>query len=120
MTTQSETNIEKQLKGLDISPQKYLSEISRKAKLYGISAPRFSLDKTHKLEVIDPSGKIVRFGRVGYGDFLIYSYLEKAGHIQSGYSQMKRQGFHKSHSAIGGKWKSNKYSPNNLALHILW
>lgn len=118
MTT--ETKLEKQLKELEIDPKKYLSEINRKAKLYGVSAPRFSLDKTHKLEVIDPTGKTVRFGRVGYGDFLIYSFLEKSGHIPSGYSQMKRDVFQKSHSAIKGKWRSNKYSPNNLALHLLW
>jgi len=120
MANQSETRFEKQLKGLEIDPHKYLSEITRKANKYGVSAPRFSLDKTHKLEVNDPSGKIVRFGRLGYGDYIIYSHLEKSGHIPSGYSQMKRQVFQKSHSAIGGKWKSNKYSPNNLALHLLW
>jgi hypothetical protein len=118
--SRSALRFQDQLSGYDIDPQRYLAEANRKAKKYNGSSLRFSQDKTHKLELTDPSGKIVRFGRVGYGDFLIYSHLEKLGYFREGYSDMKRHTFQKSHSAIPGEWKTNPYSPNNLALHILW
>ena len=85
-----------------------------------MNPPRFSSDSIHKLEVEDQKGRIVRFGRAGYGDFLIYQFLESQGKEPEGKAEMKRNVFHKSHEAIKGNWKSNPYSPNNLSLKLLW
>jgi hypothetical protein len=119
-TNRSVLRFQDQLAHHGIDPQRYLAEANRKAKKYNVSSLRFSPDKIHKLELTDPSGKIVRFGRAGYGDFLIYSHLESLGYVPEGYSDKKRSTFQKSHSAIKGEWRTNPYSPNNRALHILW
>ena len=50
----------------------------------------------------------VHFGQIGYEDYTKHrdkkrrcNYLQRTTHIK-------------------GNWKHNKYSPNNLAIHILW
>lgn len=60
------------------------------------------------------------FGRIGYGDFLIWSALERRGSVEDGTADKKRERFWKSHSKIKGDWKKDDFSPNNLALRILW
>jgi hypothetical protein len=40
--------------------------------------------------------------------------------MTKGYANKKRNTFQKSHSKIKGDWKKNDYSPNNLALRLLW
>ena len=67
-----------------------------------------------------PDGSVRRFGRVSYGDFIIWSYLESEGIVPKGTARKKRSVFHKSHEAITGDWRNDKYSPNRLALQILW
>jgi hypothetical protein len=119
-SNQKEMRFQDQVSQFGLDPYVYLEEANRKAKKYNGASLRFSQDKVHKLELTDPSGKIVKFGRVGYGDYLIYSHLEKLGYVPEGYSDKKRDTFRKSHSAIKGNWRTNPYSPNNLALHILW
>jgi len=80
----------------------------------------FSDDDIHKLAVSNDRGTLIKFGRVGYGDFIIYSYLEKHGKVPRGTASGKQNVFHKSHSKILGAWRENPFSPNNLALRILW
>jgi hypothetical protein len=46
--------------------------------------------------------------------------LEKKEKAPKGTADKKRATFQKSHSAIKGDWKKNPYSPNNLAIQILW
>jgi len=75
----------------------------------------FATDGKHKF-----SYDGVLFGREGYGDSLSYAKLEKEGKVPKGTTEMKKRVFHQSHEKIKGNWKSNKVSPNNLALHILW
>jgi hypothetical protein len=107
---------------MNFKPSTYLRIVRRKAKAFGYdpSSIRFAQDGIHKIEVETPAGRIVRFGRVGYGDFLIWSFLEKRGAVESGTALNKQRTFHLSHSAIRGNWKSNDFSPNNLALRLLW
>lgn len=87
---------------------------------YDPDAIHLATDGVHKVELTTPTGKNVRFGRVGYGDFILWSHLEREGKVPKGYAVRKRMVFHKSHEAMKGNWKNNPYSPNTLALLLLW
>jgi len=102
--------------------KKYLGLVKKKAKAEGYNPKdiAFSDDDEHKFQIRDPEGRIVRFGRKGYGDFIIWTHLEKAGEATVGTAEMKRDVFWKSHTKIKGDWKKNDYSPNWLSLRILW
>jgi len=107
-----------------LSPSVYLKKAQKKAKDagYGNGAKLlgFATDGVHKLAMPNEDGRLMLFGRVGYGDFLIWSHLEKTGKAPQGTASKKRNVFHKSHSQIRGDWKDDPFSPNNLALKILW
>ncbi|NDD53234.1 hypothetical protein EBZ39_05070 [bacterium] len=111
-----------ELKHYGLSPSAYLQRARTAAKKAGYNPKSltFSDDDDGKLMITDDSGRKVRFGRVGYGDFLLWSAAEKKGKVKSGFAAQKRDTFQKSHSQIKGDWKSDKYSPNSLALAILW
>lgn len=113
---------EDELKEYDMSPKSYLSIIRKKAKEYGYNpkSVSFADDGVHKLEITTPEGKKVKFGRVGYKDFLIYSFLERKKEVTEGTAHKKQDRFLKSHSAIKGDWKNNDYSPNWLSIRLLW
>ena len=66
-------------------------------------------DKPFKLEL---NG--VKFGRVGYSDY-VQNLLNNSPD-----AEQKRKSYLARATAIKGDWKSNKYSPNNLAIKILW
>lgn len=61
-----------------------------------------------KYMVQNPQGQWVHFGQMGYADFTRHK------------DDMRRMAYLKRARAIGGKWKTDKYSPNNLSIHILW
>ena len=118
---------EEHLKEIGFEPSEYL-KIARKAgKKYGYDPKmiNFADNDIHKLQIISPEGKKIRFGRNMYGDFHIWSFLEKHGVVRKGYAQMKRNVFNKSHGKMqelleqrkGGK---QPYSANELSLKILW
>ena len=79
----------------------------------------YAMDDVHKLKYSSPDG-VKYFGRVGYGDFLIYKLLEGLKKVEKGTADKKRNVFHKSHEAITKKNNLGVYSPNELALNILW
>jgi len=112
----------KQLKKAGYEPSAYLEEAKRRAKKnhYPYKLLGFATDGEHKLAIPDAEGRVVAFGRVGYGDHLIYSHLEAAGSVPSGTALKKQSVFQKSHSKIKGDWRQNPFSPNNLAMKILW
>jgi hypothetical protein len=85
-------------------------EASRKTKLYlGPNAQLFfSTRKDKKYMVQTPQGHWVHFGAMGYEDF--------TKHLD----EKRRQDYLKRSTNIKGNWKADKYSPNNLAIHILW
>jgi hypothetical protein len=67
-----------------------------------------STRKNKKFMVHNKVNQFVHFGQMGYEDFTYHqdkirqkNYLTRATHLR-------------------GNWKSNKYSPNNLSIHILW
>ena len=66
-----------------------------------------STRKNKKFMVHNKVNQFVHFGAMGYEDFTYHqdkirqkNYLTRATHLR-------------------GDWKSNKYSPNNLSIHIL-
>ena len=103
-----------QLDLLGMSEVDYLKKAKAKAKKAGYDPKKLSLcsDGVHKL---DYDG--VKFGRVGYGDHIIYSFLEKKGEVERGTASKKRKVFRKSHGAMKD---SGKLSANQLAIHLLW
>jgi hypothetical protein len=113
-----------QLNKAGLSPSVYLKKAQKKAKDagygYGAKLLGFASDGVHKLAMPNEDGKLITFGRVGYGDHLIWSHLESVGKAPQGTASMKQNVFQKSHSKIKGDWQKNPFSPNNLALKILW
>jgi hypothetical protein len=105
-----------------LSREEYLSRARAKAKSegYPYKLLGYADDGKHKLQIPNTDGKIIRFGRKGYGDFIIWSALEASGKVEKGKAENKRKVFHNSHTKIKGDWRSDLFSPNNLALKILW
>lgn len=64
--------------------------------------------KTKKFMVITPDNKAVHFGAMGYEDYTKHK------------SEERRQKYRRRAENIKGNWKQDKYSPNNLAINILW
>ena len=80
-----------------------LKYLGKTAKLY----PSNKKDK--KYAIYDPNNdKWVNFGQLGYEDFTKHKNKER------------RQNYLTRSRNIKGNWKNNKYSPNNLSIHILW
>ena len=112
----------RQLKAEGLTPEKYLEIVRDIANEEGYDgrAIEFSDDPDKKLMIYDDEGKKHYFGAVGYNDYIIWSKKEALGKVKKGYAEMKRRVFNKSHSKMPGDWKGDKYSPNNLAMKILW
>jgi hypothetical protein len=70
-------------------------------------------DDIHKLTYISPEG-VKHFGRRGYGDFLYYK------RFTPNLADFKRRIFRASHEQISKIHHLGKYSPNELAINILW
>lgn len=67
-----------------------------------------SATKTKKFAVVKPDGKIVNFGLKGYDDFTKHQ------------DKTRQKNYLARANAIRGNWKSDKYSPNNLSINVLW
>jgi hypothetical protein len=52
--------------------------------------------------------KWVNFGQIGYEDYTKH------------HDKSRRRNYLERSRRIKGHWKGNKYSPNNLSIHILW
>jgi hypothetical protein len=77
--------------------------LGKTAKLYP------SQKKDKKYRIFDPiHHKWVNFGQLGYEDYTKH------------HDKKRRKNYLTRSRAIKGKWKSNKYSPNNLSIHVLW
>jgi len=78
-------------------------------RLYGPTAILYrSKAKNKKYAIINPSGKIVNFGQIGYEDFLKHKNLDRRNSYLTRTANMK------------GNWKEDGYSANNLSRNILW
>ncbi len=67
-----------------------------------------STRKNKKFMIMNPENKYVHFGDKRYEDFTQHKNKDRT------------QNYLKRSSNIKGNWKNNKYSPNNLSMHILW
>ena len=86
------------------------TEVYRKASKYlGKTAKiRLSTKKEKKYMVVTPDGKVVHFGQMGYEDYTKHK------------NKTRRKNYLNRSRGIKGNWKKNKYSPNNLSIHLLW
>lgn len=64
--------------------------------------------KDKKYAVLSPDNRVVSFGAIDYEDFTKHKDTKR------------RQSYLRRASNISGKWRETKFSPNNLAIHILW
>jgi len=114
--------LQQQISDAGLTAESYLRLARQSAKASGYNPEnlQYSDKPTHKLMIMTDDGKKVHFGRVGYGDFILWKSLERLGKAKKGTALSKRRIFHSSHSKIKGNWRSNHFSPNNLALNILW
>jgi hypothetical protein len=110
-----------QLEKIKYPINKYLNDAKIVAKKEGYDPEKLSFanNNDNKLKYESPEG-IKYFGKSGYGDFLIWKFKEKNNEVRKGYAKMKRNVFRKSHSAITKMYNLNKFSPNELAIKILW
>lgn len=70
---------------------------------------RLSHTKNKKYDVLNPAtGKYVSFGDMRYEDYTKHK------------DPVRRQAYLKRATKIKGKWSFDKYSPNSLAINILW
>ena len=106
----------KQLAKFGISQEAYLDAVRQKAKAHGLAHKHlgFSDDEKHKLQIANADGKIIRFGAVGLGDFVLYSLSHSPTAEKSRKSYLARA------TKIPGDWKKDAYSPNSLAIAVLW
>jgi hypothetical protein len=98
-----------------VVPAKYLKEAKAKAKKAGLDwkSLTWATDGKHKLEIVH-EGRPVRFGASGMGDHIFY---KQAGDPTA---DSHRKAYRARATKIKGNWASNKYSPNSLAIAVLW
>ena len=64
-------------------------------------------DKKYMVQV-PHTHKFVHFGQMGYEDYTKHK------------DKSRRKNYLTRSKSIKGNWKTNKYSPNNLSIHLLW
>jgi len=100
---------------------KYLMTANKKARDAGlIGKVSYADDGVHKLQITAPDGSVRRFGRQGYGDYMIWSQKEADGLVPKGFADNKRRLYRARATKIKGDWSKDPYSPNSLAIAILW
>jgi hypothetical protein len=119
---ETSASLEECLEKWGVDKKKYLQSLRKNARKHGYNPKMIELatDRKHKVQIQTPEGRIVRFGRLGYGDYILWKALEAQGKSPKGFADQKKGVFHASHTKIRGNWKKNDYSPNNLALRLLW
>jgi hypothetical protein len=58
--------------------------------------------------VVSPDDKVVHFGAFGMEDYTKHQ------------DEKRRSNYLARATKIKGDWKNDKYSPNNLSIHLLW
>ena len=77
-------------------------------KYFGKPTKLYISDKPSKKYYIMHGDKKVYFGAMGYEDYTKHK------------DEARRASYRRRAENIKGNWKSDKYSPNNLAINILW
>jgi site-specific DNA-cytosine methylase len=105
-----------QFKKWGVNPTDYLAEAKKRAKEAGLAENLlgFSSDAKHKLQIPNPDGRVIRFGATGLGDYILYTLSKnpKAEEHRKHYLQRATK--------IKGDWAKDPYSPNSLAINVLW
>jgi DNA adenine methylase len=115
------------LKKFNITENNYLINARIKAGNAGYDENKIFMadDGVHKLVYDSAVGKI-KFGRVGYKDYIIYRFIaynekdKRKRDLLEDEAETARYRFQKSHKAISRKHKLGNLSPNELALKVLW
>lgn len=86
------------------------TQVYRLAKKYLGKTAKIGLStkKEKKYMVTTPDGKIVHFGQMFYEDFTKHK------------NKTRRKNYLTRSRKIKGGLEKNKYSPNNLSIHLLW
>ena len=86
------------------------TQVYRLAKKYLGKTAKIGLStkREKKYMVTTPDGNIVHFGQMGYEDYTKHK------------NKTRRKNYLTRASKIKGNWKKNRYSANNLAIHLLW
>lgn len=99
----------------------YLTIARLKAQHAGLKGQvTYATDAKHKLQITTPDGSIRRFGSRGYGDYIQYRLREMEGLEKPGTADKHRRAYHARAMKAPGNWRRDPYSPNALALRILW
>jgi len=115
-TGSGKITFKKQLQSIKMKPETYLRIVRKIAnsKGYDGRAIEFSDKPEKKLMIYDDNGKKVYFGQTRYNDYIIWK------HLNSKVADTKRKQYLARATKIKGDWKDNKFSPNTLAINILW
>jgi len=116
-----EDKLFKKLDLIGLEPKMYLAKARELATASGYNPSKldFSDDNKHKLMYYGPDGERY-FGDVNYADYIIWTWLEHKGEASEGEADKRRKSYRARATKIKGNWKADKYSPNNLAINILW
>jgi hypothetical protein len=101
----------------NIEPEYYLNIAKQKAKQYKLNykSLQFSDKKDKKLMIQNPrTGKYIHFGASNYNDYILYRLLLHPN------AEEYRQRYLSRATQIKGQWIFDEYSPNQLAINILW
>lgn len=102
--------------GSGSSEAKFLAAARKKAKEAGLAwrTLRASSKPGKKLQITAPDGRTVHFGAAGMGDFIHYTLAKDPA------AEEHRRRYRARATKIRGNWKADPYSPNSLALAVLW
>lgn len=105
-----------QLKEAGVNPSVYLEKAKKKANALGLAGNMlgFSSDDKHKLQIPNAEGKIIRFGAVGLGDYILYTLQKDED------AEKHRKAYLARATKIKGDWAKDPYSANSLAVNVLW
>ena len=111
----------KQLKEIGMTHNMYMAKAKELAESQGYDPSKLDMseDEDHKLVYHSPDGDRY-FGKVSYADYIIWTWLEHKGEVPEGTADKRRMAYRARATKIKGNWKKDKYSPNNLAINILW
>ena len=106
------------LESKNIEPIKYLKIAKKKAKDNGYNPDKlhFSCNGKHKLYYDKDDNKegCIFFGDKDYNDYIIYTLTKNTN------ADKYRDAYLARATKIPGDWEKDKYSPNNMAIKILW
>jgi len=116
ITGKGKNEFSKFLKGVDLTLNKYLKMARFVAKNRGYDPDLLNIsdDGIHKLNYDG-----VGFGRVGYNDKIIYTWLEHNNKIPEGTAKLKYTNYRKRAIKVM-KETNNKFSRASLSYFILW